>query len=71
MTQLAHRIDVRSIGRVRVITLDRAALERLAGPLSPGLARFLRAGPAPASVPAPAQTPDHPAAPPPPCREEG
>ena len=25
MTQLAHRIDVRSIGRVRVITLDRAA----------------------------------------------
>lgn len=53
------------------ITLDRAALERLAGPLSPGLARFLRAGPAPASVPAPAQTPDHPAAPPPPCREEG
>ncbi len=25
MTPCAHRIDVRSVGRVRVITLDRAA----------------------------------------------
>ena len=44
--------------RTATVTLDGAALERLAGPLSPRLARFLQA--APTRSPAP-----------PPCPEEG